>query len=289
MNKCFADYLPPGGGIYSYRRIALKPPRRHLLMRLLLACVVATMFLGAPALADSDDAPSLPKWSSQFPGNSDYMKRFTEAITGKPVKPETAELLNGVTELSLNDDSIEFKREDNAVLRVTRDTDWATEVLSNWQKAQDNAEKRFGPSGKQFLRSIKCIAVNGQQIEIRRESIEPLEVNLGNRKLHSAFDLRGIKFDEIRLCVDSKEHPGLCDISGVSVTIGANGFSMPVQVKEFRKVIVEGGASDVTVGVQNPIPRPVRRILGMQNVLSFNFLLPKRKDAEAHKDKSIQK
>ena len=222
-----------------------------------------------------EDADRL-KWPQAIDKGPDLFFYFTEAISGKPLKPASYELLKGVTEVCLRDDKIIFKRIDNKELEMGADTAHGAEVKSDWDKAKKKAGKQFGPNGQTFLESIKTIKLNGDRVELIRSGAEEISIVMGERKLHHAFDLRGLRFGKVSFLIDtSQKHPFLKDIDGVSVLINAPGFSFPVEVKEFHKWKNEKG-TDLKVGVKNPVPGALRTVLFMPPVIRFHFSMPKK-------------
>lgn len=219
------------------------------------------------------------KWrnSLTLPGG-DSLLNFTKAVSGKDTKQSTRDLLNGVIEVNFLDEGLMFKRCDNAQLLISRHSKEGEKLEQDWEKAKRNAEKQFGSSGRAFLSSIKTIRRLGDRIEVIR-SDNNLLVEVGKKKLHHAFDLKAIKFENINLTLgEIRQKPALIDIDGVTVMVNAPGITLPVHVKQFCKWKNEKGDTDITVGIKSPVPAPLRAVLFLPKVVVFNFVLPKRKD-----------
>lgn len=215
-------------------------------------------------------------WPQALKTGPETLFYFTEAISGKKLKPQSSDLLRGVTEVAMKGQRIVFTRMDNEQLELGPDTAHGAEVLKDWEKAQKNAAKQFGPKGEEFLKSIEAIRLVGDRVEVLRKGEEELSIVMGERKLHHAFDLRGLRFRKISFLIDSSgDHPFLKDIEGVTVLINAPGFSFPVEVKEFHKKKDPKG-TDLTVGVRNPVPGAIRAFLFMPAVIRFRFHMPKK-------------
>lgn len=219
------------------------------------------------------------KWQTPLPEQkTDSLLVFTRAITGKETKECTNELLNGVTEMSFLDEGLLFTRSDNARLLIAKTSDEGAELTQDWEKAKRNAEKQFGPSGRAFLSSIQSIRRKGDRIAVVR-SDENMLVELGQRKLHKAFDLKAIKFGSIDFTLGQIQgKPALTDIDGVTVLVNAPGLTIPVHVKQFCKWKKPSGETDITVGIKTPVPGALRAILFLPKVMSFHFVMPKKKD-----------
>lgn len=218
-----------------------------------------------------------PRWKKSLSEGSDHLFYFVEAISGKKLKTETYELLKGVNEVAIEKSRIVFRRSDNQELEISHDTDGGAKFFSDWEKSKINLEDKFGKSGKEFLDNIASVHLKGDRIEVIRNGPEELVVELGNRKIHPAFDLRGLRFRKISLLVDRKsDFPGLEDIQGVTAVIKAPGLSFPVDVKEFSKKKLEK-ENEIKVGVRNPVPGALRALLFMPQVFRFHFKL-KRKE-----------
>ena len=220
---------------------------------------------------DADDL----KWPNAIQTGSTTLFSFTEAISGKKLKRRSYDLLLGVNQVELRGKRLVFMRVDNQELEMGDDTAHGAETMTDWEKSKTNAAKQFGPKGEEFLDSIKCIKVNGDRVEVLRTDSD-LSVVMGERKLHHAFDLRGLRFRNISFLIDcSKKHPFLKDIEGVTVLLNAPGFCIPVDVKEFHKWKTDKG-TDLTVGVRNPVPNALRTVLFMPSVIRFHFFMPKK-------------
>jgi hypothetical protein len=220
---------------------------------------------------DADDL----KWPQAIESGSTTLFSFTEAISGKRLKRRSYDLLLGVTQVALRGKRLVFTRVDNQELEMGDDTAHGTETMTDWEKSKANAAKQFGPKGKEFLDSIQCIKVNGNRVDVLRTDSD-LSVEMGERKLHRAFDLRGLRFRNISFLIDcSQEHPFLKDITGVTVLLNAPGFCIPVDVKEFHKWKTEKG-TDLKVGVRNPVPNALRTVLFMPALIHFHFFMPKK-------------
>ncbi|MBY0548660.1 MAG: hypothetical protein K2W95_15420 [Candidatus Obscuribacterales bacterium] len=219
------------------------------------------------------------KWQTPLPGQkTDSLLVFTRAITGKETKESTNELLNGVTEMSFLDEGLMFTRSDNARLLIAKTSDEGAVLTQDWEKAKRNAEKQFGPSGRAFLSSIQSIRRQGDRIAVVRTD-EELLVELGQRKLHKAFDLKAIRFGSINFTLGQIQgKPALTDIDGVTVLVNAPGLTIPVHVKQFCKWKKPSGETDITVGIKTPVPGAVRAMLFLPKVVSFHFVMPKKKE-----------
>lgn len=220
---------------------------------------------------DADDV----RWPQSIQTGSTTLFSFTEAISGRKLKRRSYDLLLGVTQVTLKGKRIVFSRVDNQELEMGDDTAHGAETMGDWEKSKTNAVKQFGPKGKEFLDSIQCIKVNGDRVEVLRTDSD-LQVEMGERKLHHAFDMRGLRFRNISFLIDcSQEHPFLRDITGVTILLNAPGFCIPVDVKEFHKWKTDKG-TDLTVGVRNPVPNALRTVLFMPPVIRFHFFMPKK-------------
>lgn len=223
----------------------------------------------------SDGDPDDIRWPDAISSGSTTLFSFTEAISGKKLKRRSYDLLLGVTQVALRGKRLVFSRIDNKEIEMGDDTAHGAETLSDWEKSKANAVKQFGPKGREFLESIQCIKVDGNKVEVIRTDSD-LSVEMGERKLHRAFDLRGLRFRDISFLIDcSKEHPFLKDIQGVTILLNAPGFCIPVDVKEFHKWKTDKG-TDLTVGVRNPVPNALRTVLFMPPVIRFHFFMPKK-------------
>lgn len=220
------------------------------------------------------------KWQRPFEGEcSDMMIEFTRAMKGKDAKSNTKELMHGVTEMTFLEQGLMFTRSDEERLLILKSSQEGKRLTDDWEKARTNAEKQFGPSGKEFLASIASIKQDGDRIEINRTGKRELLVELGRRKLHHAFDLKAIRFSNINFEMGRiNGHPALMDLNGVTVLINAPGFTLPVQVKQFCKWKKPGGEMDVTVGVKTPIPGAIRTLLFLPRICHFHFVMPKKPD-----------
>jgi hypothetical protein len=215
-------------------------------------------------------------WEKPLNEGPDNFYYFVEAVSGKKFKPKTYELLRGVTEVTVEDNKIVFCRVDRETLKLGSDTERGGKFFDDWEKAKINLESKFGTSGREFLESIDRVRVAGDRIEVVRKGKQDTTINLGERLLHRAFDLRGLRFRQLNMRVDkSEDHPTLKDINGVTALINAPGFSFPVEVKEFGKIRLEKG-NDIRVGVRNPVPGAVRAILFLPSILRFHFMLPRK-------------
>jgi hypothetical protein len=267
----------------------MKPPK------LLCTCVLSLALTAAvtPLSGNCSSAESVEvvsgkelKWSKPLCGDAtDMMEVFTHAMKGKPTKEGTKELMHGVTELTFEEEGLMFKRADNARLLLLKTSEEGEKLTKEWDKAQRNAEKQFGPSGKEFLQSIQTIKQSGDRIEIVRTGKPELLVDLGKKKLHHAFDLKAIRFSGINFALgEIKGHPALMDLNGVTVLINAPGFTLPVQVKQFCKWKKTSGETEVTVGVKPPLPGAIRALLFLPKVVQFHFIMPKKPEDQEDAD-----
>jgi hypothetical protein len=216
------------------------------------------------------------QWAKPLAEGPDKMYYFVEAISGKKLKPKTYDVLHGVTDVSLQESKIVFHRVDKEELELRFDTEHGAKFSEDWEKAKVNLESKFGPSGREFLDSVDSVHLAGDRIEVVRKGTQDTRIDLGGRKLHRTFDVRGLRFRQLSMKVDrSGKHSSLKDIEGVTAVINAPGFSFPVEVKEFSKIKLEK-VNDIKVGVRNPMPTPVRAILFMPSILRFHFLLSRK-------------
>lgn len=224
----------------------------------------------------TDDDESI-KWTKPLAEGNDRIFYFAEAVGGKALRKDTYDLLVGVTDVVIEKDKIIFRRSDKEELQFSADTDHGGKFFKDWEKAKHNLETKFGSAGRDFLDSIEGVHVDGERILINRKGPPILSIDMGNRKLHHAFDLKGIRFGTLEMTVDTRgKHPSLKDISGASVILNAPGLSFPVEVKEFAKLKTDKGA-DIKVGIKNPVPSALKAILFLPAVLRFHFFL-QRKD-----------
>ena len=215
-------------------------------------------------------------WSKPLENGSDIVFYFDEAITGKKLKKGTYDLLRGVDRVTIEEHKIVLHRSDDEELHFAADSEHGAKFFNDWQKAKTSVEEKFGPAGKEFLDSVKSVHIDGDRIQVMRKGSDDNTVNMGQRKLHHAFDLRGLRLRHLGMTLDtSGEHPMLTDIEGVTAVINAPGFSFPVDVKEFGKIRREK-LNDFTVGVRNPVPGPLRAMLFLPAVLSFHFSLERK-------------
>jgi hypothetical protein len=256
----------------------------------------AAIFLASSALALADSAESstitvapvknadekktsieeILHWSKPISEGPDQIFYFAEAMSGKTLKPETYDLLRGVNEVTIDKDNIIFHRVDKEELKLGSDTEHGGKFFDDWEKSKVNLQIKFGPAGKEFLDSIASVHVNGDRIEVVRKGAQDTSVDMGQRKLHKAFDLRGLRFRQMSMAVDtSGKHPALKDIEGVTAVINAPGFNFPVDIKEFSKWRLEK-ENDIRVGVRNPVPSAVRSLFFLPSILRFHFLLPRK-------------
>lgn len=231
------------------------------------------------------DAPL--KWSKPFQGEAnDLMIEFTRAMKGKDAQANTKELMHGVSTLSFLPEGLMLTRQDNAKLLVLKTSVEGKKMVDDWETAQRNAEKQFGPNGRAFLASIEEVRQDGDRLEIHRAGRGELLVELGKKKLHHAFDLKAIRFSNIGFEMgEIKGHPALMDLTGVTVLVNAPGFTLPVEVKQFCKWKKPSGEMDVTVGVKTPVPGAIRTILFLPRICQFHFVMPKKpEDNESAKE-----
>lgn len=243
------------------------------------ASLESTQAGGSESRADAsskDTADDLFRWPSKIAEGPETVFYFAEAISGKKLKPKTFELLRGVTDVSLEKGKIVFHRIDKTDLALSSDTEAGAKFYDDYEKAKINLEAKFGPPGREFLESIDSVHIKGDRVEIVRKGNQDTMINLGQRKLHHAFDLRGLRFRQLSVVVDTAgAHPFLKDIEGVTAVINAPGFSFPVEVKEFAKLRLEK-ENDIKVGVRNPVPPAVRAILFLPGILRFHFRLSRK-------------
>ncbi len=223
---------------------------------------------------DSDD--NTPKWKNKLDDGPEDLFYFVEAVSGKKLKDQTFNLLKGVTDIEISEDHIQFFRCDKQSLRVGGDTTGGAKFYEDWEKAKTNLQEKFGDQGKEFLDNIQGIHLAGNRIEVIRKGPEELNIDLGDKKLHPAFDLRSIRFKKIAVTVDnSSTFPKLRDINGVVAVIKAPGFSFPVEVKDFCKVRLEA-ENDITVGVTDPVPSAIRAFFFLPSIFHFHFRLKRK-------------
>ncbi len=225
---------------------------------------------------ESSNTEAIPKWTRRIEEGPDQIFFLAEAVSGKKLKNETFDLLRGVTEVVIEKQEIIFKRIDKEELKISSDTESGGKFFDDWEKSKTNLEDKFGRQGKEFLENIKSVHVSGDRIQVERNGPEELVVELGSKKLHPAFDLRGLRFKQISMLVDhSGDYPCLKDIQGVSAIIKAPGLSFPVEVKEFWKRRLKKD-NEIKVAVKNPVPAAVRVFLFMPAILRFHFSLPRK-------------
>lgn len=217
-------------------------------------------------------------WKTELASGTDRIFYFAEAVSGKKLKPETYKLLLGVNEVLINNDKITFHRSDGEKLEFSRDSTHGSKFFDDWDKSKINLEHKFGPAGKEFLESVEKVQVDGNRIGVIRKGADDVQVELGKRKIHHAFDLRALRFRKLSMLVDtSAKSPELKDITGVSAILNMPGFSFPVDVKEFRKIRLEK-ENDIKVGVRNPVPKTMRTILFLPSILRFHFKLARKEE-----------
>ena len=223
-----------------------------------------------------DENDNTPKWKSKIAEGSSDLFYFVEAVSGKKLKTQTFDLLEGVTDIELSDDHIKFIRSDKQELIVGADTTGGAKFYKDWEKSKINLQEKFGDQGKTFLENIQSIHLSGNRIEVNRKGPEEFSVDLGDKKLHPAFDLRSIRFKKIAVTVDSSgAFPKLRDINGVVAVIKAPGFSFPVEVKDFCKKRLET-ENDITVGVTDPVPSALRAFFFLPSIFHFHFRLKRK-------------
>lgn len=229
----------------------------------------------SPSENHSSDAEDF-SWSKPIKDGPDTIFYFAEAISGKTLKDETKDLLRGVDKVTIDKTKISLHRVDDEQVDFAAESEHGRKFFEDWEKSKINLESKFGAAGKAFLDSIKSVQIDGSRIRIQRSNSDDFTVEMGERKLHHAFDLRGLRFGQISMNVDiSNKHPGLKDIDGVSAVINAPGFSFPVRVREFSKLRLEK-ENDIKVGVSNPVPSAVRTFLFLPSILRFHFKLPRK-------------
>ncbi len=215
-------------------------------------------------------------WTSSINEGTDTIYYFAEAVSGKTLKQDSYDLLRGVTDVLIEKERIRFVRCDKEEIELSAATTHGSKFFKDWEKSKTNLESKFGPAGKQFLENIEAVHVIGDRIEVARKGPELLSVDMGERKFHHAFDLRGLRFSKMSMKVDSSgKNPSLKDIEGVSVILNAPGFHFPVDVKEFAKKRLEKN-NDIKIGIKNPVPAPVRAMLFLPPVLRFHFEIARK-------------
>ena len=179
-----------------------------------LVLMLSTAFSGICLAEDSGSASSVPvpeqkndcandelKWPLCVSEGPDDLFYFLEAVSGKKFKPKTFDLLHGVTDVTVENNVIVFHRVDKVELRLGHDTERGGKFFEDWEKAKINLEAKFGPSGRDFLDSVDRVHIAGERIEVIRKGAPDLVINLGDRKLHHAFDLRGLRFGRLSMLV----------------------------------------------------------------------------------------
>lgn len=215
-------------------------------------------------------------WKKPLESGPDLIFYFAEAISGKKLKPETYDLLRGVERVQILSDRIVFERVDKEHLDLSFESEHGAKFYDDWKKTKTNTEHKFGKAGLDFLESVESVQINGDRIEVLRKNNEEIQIEMGSKKLHRAFDLRAIRFRQISLAVDSSsQHPAIKDIQGVTAVLNMPGFSLPVDVKEFKKLRLEK-ENDLTVGVKNPVPGAMRAFLFLPEILRFHFRLARK-------------
>lgn len=223
-----------------------------------------------------DENDNTPKWASKIETGSEDLFYFVEAVSGKKLKPNTYDLLKGVTDIEIGPTQIKFVRSDKQELIVGADTTGGTKFYQDWEKSKTNLQDKFGDQGRAFLDSIAAVHLTGSRIDVQRKGDDELTVELGDKKLHPAFDLRSIKFRRISMLVDkSGSFPKLRDITGIVAVIKAPGFSFPVEVKDFCKLRLQT-ENDITVGVTDPVPPALRAFLFLPSIFHFHFRLKRK-------------
>ncbi|MBX9690202.1 MAG: hypothetical protein K2X27_26050 [Candidatus Obscuribacterales bacterium] len=223
------------------------------------------------------EKPAL-KWQQPLEDGPDTFISFVEAISGRKSKSNTYELLHGVTEIRIEEKKLVFERIDQQKLELGFDTSDGAKFVEDWQKSKRNLEDKFGKAGSDFLDNIQGVKLSEKRIYVIRKNAVDLNVTLGQRKIHQAFDLKALHFSDLNMLVDSSgEHPALKDIRGVKAQINAPGFSFPVEVKEFAKWRLKK-SNDIKVAVQNPLPSAIRAILFLPAILRFHFTIARKED-----------
>ena len=117
-------------------------------------------------------------WETAIAGGPRDFLDLIQALAGRDPKPETVELLQGVTQIARKGDSFELTRADQSVLQLAPDSDRGAKWLEGWSKIESTAQEDFGDTAGSFIRNISAITKRGSRIEIDRSGPSELMVDL---------------------------------------------------------------------------------------------------------------
>lgn len=246
--------------------------------------LIAACFFFNPAQADptpsppvtpqaSDPAPypnAAMLWSKPLTSGTNGFSRTVEAITGKPVADDMKAFLQGVVSIQRLPDGLKFTREDNETIVLTRDTPFGARVLNAVDEAAEKATRKFGKPAGQMVSKLSGADLEDNHITIRREGAPVVPISIGRQKQEKKLWVKKLKLGDMGFQVsDQSGHSSISNVTGFTVVLSA--MDMPLELREFSRSVNEQGLNVYSVGVKNPIPRPISAVLGLNDVVHLRF------------------
>lgn len=246
--------------------------------------------VGAAPVSPAIDEPATDTvglWPIPLLNGNDQFARAMQAITGKTPSRKLQSLLHGVTRIHRDGDAIIFEREDNQTLTLDRDTEVGVVILDGLDQGFDLVNKRFGKPAAELLAGIKGVRLEGSRITIESGGPDRARISTKEQKQSKRYIVKGIRFSQLAFEVtELNGHIGIKNAEGCSVTL-KSGIEVPIQVREFYRSVDEEGNNVFSLGIKNPMPRPISFLLGLDPVLHFCFVERKHGD-ERHFESVMQ-
>ncbi len=248
-----------------------------------LAAIFFLLFVlwALPPQTMAEEAQSKPSsefhefWQSELPSQScSPILDLLEAVSGKKCGANTQNLLTGVIRIARSADTVEFNRNDGAILIWHKDTGDGARFFSDWEDSAAKIEKQVGESGADYLRGLRSIEAKGSNIEVLAGQ-GYCSVPFQNEQ-NGFLKLKSLRLRKLSLTI--KRENGLIWIKrldGVEALLSAGIAEVPIQLREFCRRRNEKGDTVLTFGLSTPFLSPLRALLIVPDAFRISFVIKK--------------
>lgn len=214
------------------------------------------------------------------PQPDETLSKFFEAVSGKQNTDDINNLLRGVTRIQRKGDSVEICMSDGTTSVVAGDTEFGGRVRKDVAEAEEKLEQKFGSEVAALVKEFIGISFSGGHIDVIRQGPEQQELDLSEHKIKKKLPLKRIKLSKIGFdVVELNGHPMLSNIEGIEV-VPNTGLEVPIILKEFSRSKNDEGDDVLTFGIKNPMPKPLRKLFGMKEIMPISWTAKKKPEKE---------
>jgi hypothetical protein len=218
-------------------------------------------------------------WTTPMLQGNEVMSHLLVAVSGKPNSEKTDALLVGVKSIVREEKNFRLIRDDGAELVVPRDTHMGEKMFTCMEKIERQARKKVGDELADYVKSVDALNVEGDGIVLHHSGEESVCVPLPTNQPWLPVKLKELRLKHIRLqLVDGKgfDVHRIKNIDGIAAVVEIAGADLKVEPREFWRYRDKKGNTRVVLGVQSLIPKPVRSLLHLPDVVHVHYTFKKK-------------